>query len=349
MRTRSWPGAGLVVLVACTEPNPYLAAQLEDAGTEPSSGTTGADSTGGPGPGSGSTTEAGSGEPRGCEQAGMQCIEAAPDGWEGPFAWREALLELSGVVCLAPWDRPLTEAFTDIMAPAAECDCECGPLVGASCGGATMSYYLGSGCMGPSLSPFALEPGCNDATSPWPIEGSFAYSPPTVVDGACMAQPTEIIEEPRFLSRHLACGATLSAVDCGAGRLCAERPEDPYAPRWCVWHEGDLACPEGSAYLEPRRLYRGIDDHRDCQTCECPVPPGPRPGNSLQLANSADCMGTSAGSVPAGGCSEGLGSLDVAAVSHAPGTLPADECTPSVVTPIGTAVGSEPVTFCCSG
>ena len=52
---------------------------------------------------------------------------------------------------------------------------------------------------------------------------------------------------------------------------------------------------EGSAYLEPRRLYRGIDDHRDCQTCECPVPPGPCPGNSLQLANSADCMGTSAG------------------------------------------------------
>lgn len=343
----------LVVVVllpaGCTEPNPYLAEQNGGSGSGSSSSTGGSGSSGtsstSRSSNEGSTTAA----PPGCVESGQQCIDVAPAGWSGPFAWREADAELPGVVCLAPWDQLLTEAFSDIVAPAARCGCACGPLTGASCGGGTMTYHLGPGCVGPSLTPFELQAGCNDPGAPWLIEGSFAFEPPTVTAGSCMPQPTEVLDPARFLTRHLACGAELSEEDCGEGQLCAPMPEEPLFGRWCVWQTGDVECPTEGPYQQPRRLFGDLDDGRGCEPCTCALPSGPCTGSSLQLAHAADCMGTSAGSVSPGGCSDGVGGDDVEAVSHQPGSPPGgSECESAVVTPVGMASGSQPVTFCCT-
>jgi hypothetical protein len=330
-------------LCACTEPNPYLPAA---AGSDASTGTPIATDTGATTRAT-STDDGGSssdGEPS-CADQGMACLSPAPAGFFGPFAWLERPTD-APLACAAPFARELVEAFSEISAPAADCDCDCGALTNASCGEASIDRHSGVSCAGAVQDTLDLDSACNVIPSPgWPSSTSFFFNAPPVVGGGCLPLPTVELEPAAFLTRHLACTGALSAAGCDPGQLCAPPPADPFHARWCVGQEGDVACPPDAGYDQRTLLYRDIDDQRGCQQCTCAVPPGPCEGSLVGLSLELDCSPVLAGVAP-DDCVGDLAAPPIASVLYIEGSPPR-ACDPAVVVPTGDAAGVAPVTFCC--
>ncbi len=338
-----------MLLVACTEPNPYLLAA--DGGSSTSSGTSAAsDATMVADSGTTRVTDTGesvgsSGAPT-CADEGMTCVAVAPAGFAGPFAWLERPAD-SPTPCVEPFGELLVEAFSELSAPAASCDCDCGPLANAECGPASVDRHSGVSCGGAVQDTLDLEPGCNVVGGGgWSSSTSFFFDAPAVVGGGCL--PLLTVDRPpaAFLTRHLACAGPLSGEGCPAGELCVPLPDDPFEPRSCVWREGDAACPEGSAYTERTLLYRDIDDQRGCEPCICTVPPGPCDGAVAVLSTAYDCSLNTAGVAP-DDCVGGIGGMSIQSVLYDAGGPP-EACDAAVVVPTGDAAGTDPVTFCCT-
>jgi hypothetical protein len=342
--------AACVLLGACTEPNPYL--PVGDAGSGASTSTgpstslaTGEDTSGTDGD---DATASGGGELP-CIARGMICMEPAPEGFVGPFAWLERSVEVPPMDCAAPFDQPLFEAFSELSAPAATCECTCGPLGNAECGPASVARHSGVSCGGAVQDTLGLDPGCNQiAGVGWASSTSFFFDAPAVDGGGCVPLPSVEIEPAGFLTRHLACAGTLATDGCDAGRLCAPQPDEPYSASVCVLAEGDVACPEGSAYVDRTLLHRDIEDQRGCEQCACEVPTVPCEGTSLALSTALTCNSGLTG-VPPDDCVGDIPGPILHGALFTEGTVPAGlECEPAVVVPTGEAAGIDPVTFCCT-
>ena len=337
-----------MLLGACTEPNPYLPmaetspASSSGSGEPPSSTTSATSSSSGPDDASSSS----SGATSECVEQGMTCVAAAPEGFQGPFAWLERPVE-SPLRCMAPFEAQRIEAFSDLAAPAARCSCACGPLGNASCGPASLERYGDVSCGGAVQEQLALAPGCNVIPgSGWASSTSFFFDAPAV-EGGCLPLPSLELVPAAFLTRHLACEGVLAHSGCEAGQLCAPRPDDPFHARFCVVQEGDVACPEDGAYVERTVLYRDITDERGCQPCSCALPSGSCTGTSAVLSTALNCSAVAAG-VPPEGCVGGVGVGTFRSAVYVEGSVPDDAaCDPAVVVPTGDASGTEPITFCC--
>jgi hypothetical protein len=325
---------------ACTEPNPYLPRPAADTGTTAAVDADAGSSTSGGTtvfPGGQDTASTGATT---CADRGMACVPAAPAGFSGPFAWLERPTD-AAIECAGPFAEQLVEAFSEISAPAASCACNCAPPTNASCSPITIARYSGGGCAGAPVGMLELQPGCNDAPG-WASGASYSFTAPTVQGGGCF--PLLSVERPtaKFLTRHVACGGALAADGCEPGQLCAPAPDDPFHPRWCVWQEGDVPCPEGD-YAARTLLYRDIDDRRGCEPCSCAPPSGPCQ-NGVVVLSSIDGCGFMMNDVVVGEC-QAVGTV-VQSMHFDPGAPP--PCTPGVVVPTGEAAGAEPVTFCCT-
>ncbi|MEM9458174.1 MAG: hypothetical protein AAGF11_28625 [Myxococcota bacterium] len=346
-RARPGPWLTLVTVVtlgplACTEPNPYLPAGTSTTATgNPGTPPTPPSSTTVPPALDSSDTTADVSE---CVAAGMECIARAPEGWAGPFAWLERPVA-QPIACAAPWDEPLIEAFSEISAPAARCGCECGSFIVGNCLPGSVTHYEGAGCVGDVLDITELEPGCNVLQPPESSTGSFRFESP-ITRGVCGVIPSMTLEEPSFLNHHVACGGQPLPLACPNAMWCVPRPDDPFYPRVCIWHEGDQDCPAGGPYSESQRLFRSIDDSRDCMPCSCTLPRGPCVDTSLSLAAAPDCSNTF-GSLDPDGCTAVVMGEQISGYLYEPG-LASGECEPSAVVPIGNAAGAEPLTFCCT-
>lgn len=336
--------------VACTEPNPYLPL-FADTGSGTSTGAAEdtMPATLGPPASSGSddtATDASSGEP-GCAERGMTCVAAAPPGFLGPFAWLERPAD-APVECASPFPQALVEAFSELSAPAAACDCRCGPLNNAQCGPASVDRYGGLTCAGAVQSTLDLTGACNPIPGVgWAANTSFFFDAPAVTGGGCQPLPDVRRQPAAFLTRHLACGGTLAPEGCPAGQLCAPPPDDPFHARLCVWQEGDVTCPDDGEYVERTLLHRDIDDQRGCEPCTCALPPGPCEGATAVLSTAVDCSIITT-VVPSEDCAAGPGGPSFRSIYFDEGTPPG-ECDAAVVVPTGDAAGTEPVTFCCTG
>lgn len=348
MAVLSWA----LVVTACTEPNPYLDPTQSTGTTAASSSSTGPN----PDPSSGPTTSTSTGTqddsssgppPPACADMGMECVPAAPEGFSGPFAWLEHELDDGArPSCPAPFDEPLVEAFSTVLAPAAGCGCDCGAYSGGTCPTmASVEYTAGAAC-GAVTATQNLGQTC--VTLPgggWSSLGSYYADVPPVQGGGCLALPEVVLDPAVFLTRHLACGGSFPAMGCAEGELCAPPPTDPLAPRWCVWQAGDVACPEGP-YGERTLLHQGIDDTRGCEPCTCAKPTTPCQNTSVVVSTSTNCSILTGALLP-NVCTNGFGGAALRSLIHNPGT-PAGSCTPAEVVPTGDAAGSDPVTFCCT-
>jgi len=350
-------GLGWGLASSCTEPNPYLpqlgpdASTTAVASTGPATTTTTTTTTTGEASDEVGDDTSSGGPATACEAQGRQCIEAAPEGWEGPFAWLERSTALDPVECPAPWDQPLTEAFSGIAAPAARCGCSCGDVLAPSCGSVTIERHAQSNCGGAVTHVSELSMGTCQAlpgASGWGAGGGYTMTAPAVTAGQCLPSAATEIEPASFLARHLACGIPTEdeeALECPAGQSCAAWPAAPLHPRVCVWQEGDVACPARSPYVQPQRLFRGLDDGRGCAPCSCAPPRGTCAGASLGLSVSSPCSAPVAAGAP-GSCVPGP-AQSVRSLVYGEGDPPA-ECEPAVVIPTGEAAGTEPITFCCT-
>lgn len=328
-------------LGACTEPNPYLATAEtgSDSGSttmQPSSSSSGVESS------ATLDTSTTLGEPS-CVAQGLTCVPVAPAGFSGPFAWLERPAD-APLACPAPFERELVEAFSELSAPAASCECECGPIGSAGCGDAAVTR-LATTCVSAVQETQDLVPGCNQVGGAgWPSSSSFHFDAPAK-EGGCIPQPTVGLDPAAFLTRHLGCAGAFSTAGCEPDELCAPPPGDPLQARWCVWQDGDAQCPAGD-YAERTLLYRGFQDQRGCQQCTCTLPEGPCDGTSMVLYSSTNCS-TGPHVVAPDTCLGGFGGPNITGILHVGGTPPT-ACESGTVVPIGDAAGIDPVTFCCT-
>ena len=306
------------------------AAEAEDssssASTSPSDGstttptptTTGEDTTTGPGA---------------CA-AGTVCLGEVPLGWSGPLAVAKAAAADGLPSCAAPYDAPeatLFEGFTD--APPAECDCSCGVTTGLC--DTLIQGWADDEC-------FLLEKGTAVGASgcvPYDREsgGMTIYSDFSI----CLPDEEETIPEIPWDAFVASCAAASEGAACDEGR-CVDLPPDGFEAELCIAAEGDVECPEDTAFQSRTVRYAAVTDDRGCSECEC----GTLPACLLtyDYYDTADCSGAPIGTANTAQCEPVTG---VAAIEF---DFEGVDCPVSIAsTPEGSAAAEEPWTYCCAG
>jgi hypothetical protein len=267
------------------------------------------------------------------------CVPDVPAGWEGPVVVREG----AGAPPACPGEFPALvhdELHTGLQAGAASCDCECGDVVGATCGAATLQQ-AGNMCIVflPDPQEWVLNPSSCAFVNIGPDEYSV-IAPPLGTGGAsCSPQTTENIPTPTWSDSVRSCA--VPAGDACDGGTCAPSPTGEF-DALCIWIEGDAACPAG-AYSEVRHAYGDYSDDRDCTACSCGTPTGECAGEVVFTDVSCGGDAFYVDSIGADACST-LGD----GATHAQWFPEVDaDCTPGGGNLQGDVEPTEAVTYCC--
>lgn len=314
----------------------------EDAGS--SSGSPDGDSSGEPPgdptglPPDDSDDSGDTGPTQGTCDAGEVCIPDAPVGWSGPSAvYRGAEPPPS---CPATLPTIGVTASADLIAPEADCGCECDDAQGYTCTN-TVREQGQSDCLLPifNADSWTLDSGeCQTMSTGSIVFGSTTPALDTA-GASCAPNANEFVTEPSWGMNVQGCDVPEDAPSCDGG-LCTATPTDPYEAV-CIHVEGDAMCPEGP-YSEREVVYTGIADDRGCSECSCGEPAGTCNGN-VYFQSTCGTLPVLYESGPAGGCID-VGQVP-GAVSYS--AQPDVTCAPSGGTPTGAAEGTGPITLCC--
>jgi hypothetical protein len=284
--------------------------------------------------------------PETCDDEGEACVAPIPEGWSGPAAVITSSTAEPAPNCAGGYELAMVLGAT-VLADAAECTCECGPVTGASCDDfAVLEYYLEEECdFGePPAQTFGLIAGVAVPVTNFIAQGDLVLDPVEAEGGSCDPSATETISPADFTTRVTLCETSAVTGGCEGDELCAPTPIEPLAPEVCVWQAGEHACPE--AYPVQSTYFASIADDRSCTNCACAAP-------SLDCADAQATITGSGGPgsyvVPATGLCDTVGAMgmtDEFAVFD-PGE-PSGACNAIGGIPTGTAVGSEPITVCCA-
>ncbi|MGH1342268.1 MAG: hypothetical protein ACRBN8_11990 [Nannocystales bacterium] len=279
---------------------------------------------------------------------GNVCAQEAPAGWAGPVVWAETLTTDETPECPAAYPDLAFEAFDDLQAAPAECDCECGAASDVSCASISLEYHgTDSSCL-TSEDEFLVSAtgACNAGPNVGSSSRRWEAPQPGVTGGDCTPSATSMVPVASWSAASTLCGGvTPSEGSCEPSEVCVARPPETFEGRLCVWQAGALECPDG-AYADRFLRHASIDDDRNCATCTCGDPEGDCNGNVI-LRPSNNCSGaTGSGSVPlGGGCV--LSADDVHSVEAGALSVSNVSCEPSVGTAIGEAEPDDPYTLCC--
>jgi hypothetical protein len=348
-------GVAVLVVVACTEDNPFAGEDTSSstAAEATTSGSAGADTNTGatqaadssesaPDPTSDASTATSmdtTGEAA-CPIGTHVCVPAVPEGWMGPVSIAEGPTSERDAGCIDAYATDETVAYDDLDAPEAVCTCLCGDPVGSSCD-IELVVDNNAGCGSPS-DDWVITPNvCLESVAGSP--GSYWQATATPPDGTCAEMPSDELPEAEFETRVRLCSASEDGPGvCDDSGVCSPIPVAPFAEELCVYADGELECPEG--YEQQRILYRDIMDTRGCSTCTCGVE-GECTG-SVYLFGSSACNDDLIGSVSLNGsCLQyNLG----ATAGELSGTFEVEStCEPSGGVAEGEARGADPVTLCC--
>jgi len=357
------------------EPNESSAEDGSTAATDPTEGptsgpsttpttgpTTGVPTTDGPTTVDPDTTDTETTDPSDTDETtgpascggGNVCVAEAPAGWAGPVVWAETPIADEAPECPAAYPELAFEAFDDLQAAPAVCDCECGTAGGASCATITLEYHnTDSACISPD-DTYTINP--SGSCTSGPSEGSGRYwevADPGVSGGSCTPSASVEIADVAWNSQSTVCGgATLDSGSCIADQLCVSQPAADFESRLCVWQVGDLECPAGS-YSDRFTRHASFEDDRNCSTCTCGDPEGECSG-TVQLYGQSNCTPLGGAGISAtvdigGDCERGVTTSSHIVESARAGSLTVSNvaCEPSVGTAIGEAEPDDPYTLCC--
>lgn len=301
----------------------------DEHGTDADASTSGTDE----GSSTGSTDEG----PLACTGV---CV-SAPAGWNGPVVL--ATGDDDPPSCDDPAYVDLAVAgYRDVVAPEAQCDCECNVGEEVECA-ATLTRFSSNSCLAIDDS-FDLAPGCNVVGA---AAGYFEISY-DASGGAC--DPSPSMELPAFdVSGYAAACGTMAMADgvCDGEASCVPAPAA--AVPLCWWSEGDVPCPE---MLEASRdvIYtEDAFDDRGCEACSCNAVSGScEESIAYAVDNNVACQLLPPHFLPisAGDCTS-LGAVQ-SLLLGAP--TPETTCT-AAGTPAatGSVEPQGPVTVCCAG
>jgi hypothetical protein len=321
--------------------------------------------------GSGGATDDGATDdgpaPAGCG-GGDRCMNAIPEGWQGPVALISADAGQPLPACAGdfPNELPLDlgEGFD---AGEAACMCECTPLDPVCEMQAQLAYWntglafafhcnnyppdgLVNAVDGIALAPMAAAEGSwiPDPSGAWRVD---AYE--QEVTGSCQPSASSSIPEPSYLTNAVACGMDEAPQACDDG-VCLPTASAPFDGRVCVWMQGAHECTD-STYSEQQIYYTGYDDDRSCPTCSC----GELSGNCSDphftpgFYSGEPAIAWDDETVPIDGTCNGhvLASGVHNALSVTAGMPVGPSCgvTPGTDQVQGEAAPADAITFCCAG
>jgi hypothetical protein len=270
------------------------------------------------------------------------CVAAAPDGWSGPAAVVADTPDVPEPGCPAPFPVAQTVAFDELVAPPADCTCDCGSPATPICE-AEIVVDNSAGCGSPTDS-WTLTGSCQtDVDAPGNQYWRATAGPLT---GTCTPQSSEELVDPEFGQRQTLCAAEQASGACSGADVCAPIPIAPFtADELCIWAAGDLECPADLGYDARRLLFREFTDTRRCSECDCSLE-GECTGN-VYLFGAEGCFDSDflAGTLTINGACLQV----ISAVSEADRNLWDIDasCVEVGGAPEGAAVGADPVTLCC--
>jgi hypothetical protein len=277
-------------------------------------------------------------------EAGIVCpgvCVSIPQGWtlvEGSFG-----STVSGSSCSAFFAGGRTLVHDTLSAPQATCSCSCDGPTGATC---EIEVACATGACGTWQGQTSLQAGsCIEVTSLCGAStDALSDADGTLTtQGTCAAQPKETITPATWGDTATLCQPSGQLPACGAASSCAPPPDSGFA--LCIQASGALTCPSGwsDSHLE----YGGVSDFRGCSTCSCGAPTGGTCGgeDAINYWAAPGCPATT----PTGSFATNSSCVStVGMVSIEYSAVPTGgACTPSPVSPTGSASPTGPVTVCC--
>ncbi len=256
--------------------------------------------------------------------------------WNGPVVLGQGS---TPPACVSGKD-PEFEAYSELIAPPAECDCSCGaadvecPETGTITNRGDPDAFSCVMFVSPVWQD-DVGPGCNNIPNALDLsELVFFADQPASLDGSsCAPSATTDVAEAEWTNAWSGC-----AVDASEGRcdVCAAHIEGT-----CIWQEGDVDC-DVPGFSERTVLHTGIIDDRDCSLCTCDDPSGSCNADVTYRASDT-CGLANVGSGQAGDCID---------VEFARGAnvqfFDTFACGASTVEAVGEAEPTGPITTCCA-
>ncbi len=276
----------------------------------------------------------------------VTCSPVAPPGWLGPvelFDGDPAALP----ACGGAYPNSTYSGNNGLSCAAASCSaCDCAAPTGVSCSFPIMAEYTAGvvrlSCSGaPALvtATGVCQPISNkeitiaDST---PSGGSCTPSGgvPTT-PSAAWSTSVKVCESSGFLQGG-----------CGAGSVCAAKPQGPFVGSVCVYSAGDVACPGG--FANKHLSYGTFNDTRGCTTCGCGGATGVNCSGEVTFYSAANCpaLGTTTQvPFPTHGCLgpvTGSFKINKGGIGASGGS-----CTKNGGDPNGACTPATPTTICC--
>jgi len=347
----------LATVCGCTEANPFADGDTSTSAADGS--TTLSDSTG-PTTMPGDTSSAtatdesstnGTNDPTtdttgetACPLGTHVCVAAAPEGWSGPVALIGDTPEDPEPECAAPFPAAGTVAYGELVAPPADCTCECGNPSGAACV-RTIVRDNNAGCGSPTQQWQLAVQDCTKAISGTGSQYWQATTGP--ITGNCTETATDEVVDAAFAERETLCAADeASAGACTGTDVCTPIPIAPFtADALCIWADGDLECPMDLGYDTRRVLFRDLLDTRGCSGCSCTIAGECTGAVYLFGIDGCDADFVAATLTFDGACQQVASTITAAELT---GSWDVDaSCQSNGGEPEGAAAGVDPVTICC--
>jgi hypothetical protein len=277
------------------------------------------------------------------------CVPDVPTGWQGPM---EVYAGAAAPPACKVGFAQSVGANDVLQAPAATCDCSCGPST-TTCNPPTMAFYDSmtcgavASCTSTSLSPNVCQTLDERSHCVGALTLDVSLLAGTSVVGSCTPAPMRNVPAYSWGIQARGCVSTVAPaqVDCGSGKICAPTPEPGFAQTLCIGHPGDVACP-GGGYGVKHVYYTSVDDTRTCTGCTCGAPTG---GSCSffsvtgYASSNQSCTGKAVTYPPGTKCA-GVQQPGDFRLTLAPTN---GSCAASTSSPMGMATPTGPVTVCC--
>ncbi len=288
-----------------------------------------------------------------CPEATHQCLPVAPADWSGPTIRADIGVEDPPPACAM--EEGGLAAGAGFEANAGSCECSCTTAASITCDPAMIASRPEAmfGC-GINLGdpPPEEVPANSCVVISSAVRGHanthFQLSSGNISGGSCVQGSLSEDLPPTSFDESIAlCSAQSALGDCADDFICSPITTG-FQEQTCIFQEGLHDCPVDSVYSEQIVAYKSLADSRDCDSCNCNLPPaGSRCAGSFDSFQDSSCQ--TAGYSPTSGCSLKANWVASTHVRYTPS--PADvDCTPAVANPdlLGEVSGVDPVTVCCT-
>jgi hypothetical protein len=282
----------------------------------------------------------------------LTCVPAIPPGgWTGPFELYAGTSDPP--VCDADFSGLMLDGNDGLTAPPATCKCGCGPAQGVQCSAPALTFYdLGAtSCPLTMCATAKLNPGaCTTVNVCAALPGKAMILPPSIPSlGSCPPLATTSVAPLAWATQARGCRASVAPApaDCAAGSVCVSPPTGRFRNGLCIEQNRDVPCPTAD-YTNRYVYYGAVNDTRGCSDCSCGDGGGVTGGTCKETidqypSTDGGCTGLSITYGPSSSCQAIQQPADLRLTLTASGGA----CAPSTTMPVGSAVATGPMTFCC--